>query len=106
MNEHYIGLTSGLAGTATVQHFSGDVGCVTTAPKQLGLSAAIQSLMEAAYESANLAENLASSLGLSWPCEGSDPAKPCSPIEYLRLATSLLCAANGKLADALQHINS
>lgn len=106
MNECYTGPTSCVAGTATVQRFSGDVGCVTTEPKPLGLTAAIQSLVEAAYESANLAENLASSLGLSRPCEGSDPAKPCSPIEYVRLATLLLCGANGKLTDALQHINS
>lgn len=79
----------------------------TQAPKPVGLNGAIQGLLSEVSETMNLAENIASSLGISKPSdEGIASDTPGSPVDQVRMAMSALRIANVKLTDALQHINS
>jgi hypothetical protein len=78
----------------------------TQTPKPMGLMAAIQSLTSEVYEAANLAKNIANSLGLSTPQPDTEKSSPQAPIELLFDAMRIMREANEKLTGVLQHINS
>ena len=72
-----------------------------------GLSTAIKFLAEEISQSALTAENICSSLGISWPPQDSKvPQDPSGAAGYLRALSSRLRDANEKLGRALEHINS
>lgn len=79
----------------------------TNAVKPSGLTATINALRMEVYEAANLAENLASSLGLSAPKgETGTQSELRTPIEFVHDAMRIMREANEKLTGVLQHINS
>jgi hypothetical protein len=75
--------------------------------KPAGLTATLNALRAEVYEAANLAENLASSLGLSAPKgETGAQSELRTPIEFVHDAMRIMREANEKLTGVLQHINS
>jgi hypothetical protein len=82
------------------------LGGANTAPMQIGVMSAMRELIDAVNETANLSDNLSSSLGISQPPEGKAAAGPEALLGVVVELTRRLRSSNLSLSESLRHLNS